>query len=510
MEFALDQFATSFIKRRALDENFVPSDHSFFVHDLEHQYLSCLLTGYVKDFYYMKKAEVLTYAMELHREMLRKDPLYHLTSLKVAREIGMKDQVMIGLLEWGEHRERAEHFDELVTLLGTFPPSQIVKKYIRPKRKKIVGGFGSFDKRLISSLWAKWEEQGKLSYYLVKYRPYMEQIVRLIHIRTPSWPYIIHPSKYDGPDNYLTEVSNFFHTKEFSGPKFPFELVRGNIPKSQWKGVKIEETDMTGNTIVMQACSLYEALGNKFIPLVRGAVNSPTLTSDKILKALIRASEKQYDKLTRELGTLYTEKVKGTYKHLLLPVTPPNIGVVLDASGSMEPETLRGMFFTGLSLIAPFAPLVSSLVLFSDEAKEEDEGLLMDWEGLNILTGYASLHYNGGTDITSGIIKMMELINRNEVNTVIIFSDEQANLIEGGSREMGLIKKLLDEGIEVIVINPTPYPVKVTDIRDKRLIYIPACNPESLAGALKLIQLRGQLKERDGRELIYRLEAVYN
>jgi len=71
--------------------------------------------------------------------------------------------------------------------------------------------------------------------------------------------------------------------------------------------------------------------------------------------------------------------------------------------------------------------------------------------------------------------------------------------------EMTLIKRLLDEGKTVIVINPTPYPVSVTDIKDKRIIYVRANNPESLVNAIKLIQMR--LSRMSAQELIKEIEV---
>ena len=517
-EEVLRQFSVGFLKTREAIEGFDASKHSFYIHDPEMQYLSCLLTGYITDFYYMRAGEVFQLALPLHRIISGKDPEYHIESLKIAREFSaMKDQILLGLLLWTKHPDRQKYKNNLIELLATFPPNQVVRKFINTKRQtNLFGGLGSFEKKLLIAVWQKWREQGKLPYYFVKYRRYMLQIINLAHIpiEPEEFSYLSMPTGYNGNDKYLKQISEFLKTKNLSDlpEKTPFELVRANIPKEEWTAKVLRKCDMTGNTIVLQACSLYEASGNEIISYVKKANGSPTVTADKILKALIMSACKGYNDLAKELANAYAEKVKETYKQLLLPLPEtPRIGLVIDASGSMYPESLGGMFYKSISCIAPFAPLVKSLVLFSDDADYEQANLLESWQGLLELRKIASVVYNSGTDITAGLLLALEQANTGEINTVIITTDEQANITtrESGT-EMELIRKLCDLGIKVIVLNPTPYPVKITDIKDRRIIYIPAPNPEATIAALKLIQLRKELQEATAKEIIQKLATMSN
>lgn len=510
-EDVINQFSTDFLKKREQAEGFDGGEHSFYIHDPEMQYLSMLLTGYIDDFYYMPAKEVMNLAVPLHRNILLKDPDFHLESLKIARKYGaMKDQVMIGLLLWSKHPNRHEKRCELENLLSTFPPNQIVRKFINTKRNnpELFGGLGTFEKKLLYSVCLAWIAQGKLTYYLAKYRKYMQQIVNVSHmiLGQDDYSYLSSPAKYNGNINYLRSISRFLATKDIKHlpDRAPFELVRSNIPKSRWTPEILEKCDITGNTVVLQACSLYVAIGDPVLDYISRAANSPTVTADKILKALLMAVKNGYEKLAEKLAEAYVKKVKTTYQELLLPLPErPSICLVLDASGSMRPVHFDGCFMKAVSSVAPFAPLIKSLILFSETACAEEPGLLTSWQGIMNLRKIAALHYNSYTNITAALELAKE---QKEVNTVIVATDEQANVTTRSTTEMEIIKNLLDEGKKVIVLNPTPYPVHVTDIRDKRLIYVPAPNPESVTAALKLIQLRKELQNATAKEVISKLQ----
>ena len=510
-EDVIKSFSVEFIKRRSETEAFDARRHSFYVHDPEFQFLSTLLTGYVVDYYYMSAGEVFQLSVPLHRLVLEKDAEFHFDAIKVAREVGaMKDQVILGLLVWSKHPKRQERKEEMARLLATFPPSQIVRKYINTKRNapNIFGGLGTFEKKLLKRVWEIWEGQGRLEYYFAKYRNYMRQLVNVAHIKVPpeEYEYLKKPIRYQGRSEYLNKIADFLVTKDpdkLPERGVPFELIRSNLPKARWREDILERCDITGNTIVLQAKSLYEAFGDSVLKYVKRAAKSPTVTADKILKALVMASIEGYDPLASELARAYAEKVSKTWQQIKLPLPDePEVCLVVDASGSMRPSSMRGMFLKSISCVAPFAPVVRHFVLFSEEAGFLDPDLLRTWDGILEVMRIASERYNGGTNIADGLTRAIEVARTGEVNTVILATDEQANIITTECREMDLIRTLLDMGVRVVVINPTPYPVKITDIREKRLTYIPASNPEGVTATLRLIQMKEGLKRAGAKELL--------
>ena len=161
----------------------------------------------------------------------------------------------------------------------------------------------------------------------------------------------------------------------------------------------------------------------------------------------------------------------------------------------------------GLSVIAPFAPLIAKLILFSGEANEENRDMLDSFWSLLDLVKIAKVKYNGSTCITCALQLALQMLDENPeaFDTVILITDEQANVTSEYGYEMELIRRLLDKGIIVIVINPTPYPVKITDIRDKRIIYVPAMNPEAVLAALRLAQIRRT--SPDAHELLVKIRT---
>jgi len=492
-------FPQKFLERRAYAENFDPAKHSFYIHDPETQFLSVLLTGYFTDFYYMTAEEVLMYSIPLHKEVLNKDMNFYISALEVARECGMKDQVLLGLCLLSRKVETLDNElkEKYVKLLNSFPPNQIVKKFVNAKRKaKIGGAFVERDKYILIDYL---QNQFASEYKTLKYRKYLKQMVNLVHYKDAPKLLFKRLSKYEGSD-YIENVKKVVLNKEFpdfKGEKMPFELVRSSIPKSLWSKWILRNTDMTGHTLLLQAVSLYPVL--KDTTVFDKIVNTPYITSDQILKVAVAAEMKNMSDLAKKFAELYAEKVSICYKELLLPLKEPNVILLLDGSGSMIPASLTGMFFKSLAIVSPLAPLIKKLVLFSDNAKYIDPKLLLSYDGLRELMKIAP---SSGTNIAEAL----ELALKSEEEVVIIVTDEQANVLTEEYDEMTLIRRLLDKGKTVIVINPTPYPVSVADIKDKRIIYVRANNPESLVNAIKLVQMR--LSKMSAQELIQKINVV--
>lgn len=417
----------------------------------------------------------------MHKEIIKKDIKFYLEALELARKVGMKDQVIIGLLLLSKTNDK-EVFQKVSELLKTFPPNQIAKKFIEMKRKtKLFSGIGSKERRLLKEYLDYYLSK---EYYLIKYRRYLRDLVNIAHYKNAPQLLFTPLTRYKNPSPYLQGIIEFLKTKD---PKklpdgYPFEILRSNLKREKW-GKYVLKSDLTPNSLILQACSLYAAYP-KIVDEMDKILEGKYITSDKILKACVMAHLKEMHKLRDKLAKIYTKKVSETYKDLILPIEEPKILVLLDGSSSMEPKSIRGMFFKSLSTIAPFSPLIKKLIVFSDHATQENPELLKTFEGLLELIRLAP---DEGTNLQEALTLALE---DEECDTIIIVTDEQANLVSGALTEFELIKKLLDKGKIVILINPTPYPVSVTNVKDKRIIYVKAPNPESVIASLKLAQLR--------------------
>ncbi len=197
------------------------------------QFVAVVLTGYIRNTFYMTSDEILREYVSLHVTASEEDPDFHLEAVDRSRETGMKDQVLIGLAVWTKHPMREDRFRNLAELLASFPLNQVVRKFIKMKRRFVFGGLGSFEKRVLREVYKIWEDSGRLEYYFAKYRRYMHQLVSLAHIAVPEreFSYLSSPTSYKGDSEYLKAISEFLRTRDPNKlPEgAPFELVRPNL-----------------------------------------------------------------------------------------------------------------------------------------------------------------------------------------------------------------------------------------------------------------------------------------
>ena len=513
----LDDIASEFLQNRVVTEKFDPSKFKHYKYKPEVEFVKSMLTGYIVDRFYMKTTDVFKQSVVLHKLILPKDEEFHLLTTRVARNTGMKDQVLISLLMWSKYRNRDRYFDQLVELLSTFPPNQILRKFVEVKRKTldraIVGGFGTFEKKLLTAVFEKWKNDittvcdtdiNKFDYYLAKYRRSMRDLIRLVHykIDPDRWKFLNNIYEYSGDNQYFSDIVRILNRKyDIESYNIPFEIVRSNIPKVDWPQI-ILHTDLTGNTLVMMAYSLYgvfsemdavKMLSDLFEDRV---IPARYVDCSKILKAAIAAQRRGNPVVARMLARVYTKKVYSVYKDMILPISdPPRISMVLDGSGSMSPRMFRGEYVRVLSCISPFGPLIRKLTIFSESAFSTDPRMLSTVEGIIRLMEQAP---DGGTNIYEGLRIALDEVKNGETNLVMIGTDEQHNI---GRSCHEIIKEIKRYGAEVILINPTPYPIHASP----DVIYVPAPTPEAVSAALKLYQLRKELQEKDAKEIILQL-----
>ena len=534
---SFEYWAKHFLEKRVEREKFDVGKHSFYAHSPLRQFVQLLFTGFMKDTFYMKKSEIYAMSRELHLDVAFKEPDFHLSAIKLARrEALMKDQPLLGVLVRlrPSLQLRDKSFEEHVKILSSYPPNQLLKKFVEPvKRREFGYGLGRYVKRLMHYVFDTWYEDGKLRYYVLRYRKAVRDLLRLVHypLKDQDYARALFNKEIDKiSDEKLRayfDFMNYIRRGEYGNAcdiaynyDLPFELIRANVPASYYKEPAVYETLLktaTARTLVMFAVSLSrhgipitaiaEALEKKVPP-------SNVSSFEIIRPAFISYTESRtFDVLTEALGKLYASKIADVWRQIdtsFLKVSQSNIALILDASGSMEPGRICkgyrrfGYFTRSLVALAPLAYRVKRLILFSEHADEEDVNLLKTLEGLIELDKIAYEKYDMGTDIEEGLKLAKEYVDSGEVDTVILSTDEQANINKDNISEFDVIKSMLNKGARVIIHNPSPYPVHIARPIEG-VTYIYGDRAESIIGSLRVQVLR-DLRDEEVKELI--LEVV--
>lgn len=145
----LGEFAKNFTLKRA--EGVIPPEISTL--PLPLQYLAVVYTGTVTYHFYMKGEEVLEYSRVLHKVMYNQDREAMRKIIRDAREVGIKDQVLMGAFLLKD-----------IELLSTFPPSQILKlRSLIPKGQNPLGSKNEV--REVITEWIKTLGKERLMHY---------------------------------------------------------------------------------------------------------------------------------------------------------------------------------------------------------------------------------------------------------------------------------------------------------------------------------------------------------
>jgi len=527
---SLEEWAKDFLKERVEKEEFLPSKHSFFVHSPLRQYVQMLFTGFITPTFYAKPSEIYIASRELHKTVVEEDPNFHLASIKVAREEAlMKDQPIIGVLTRlrPTYNLRGKHFDDHVKLLSTYPPHHLLKKFVEPVRRKEFGyGLGRHVKRLLTKVIESWTED-TLKYYVIRYKRAMRDLINLTHYKLPDDDYarvLFNRELDEVEDEYFKAYVKYMElirkeryvdacrlVEEYS---LPFELMRVTIPRRYYKIEEVYRTllDRATPLSVMSFAVSFVRAGIPASEVAKYVIKkgkAGSVTSLDVAKPMIMALDQLTitNPLTKALGEVYSKKMVDVWKMIdtsFLKISDKKIALILDASGSMLSFNLmRSGFVRALISLAPLGVNVKHLVLFSDYASEENPNLLCSLYGLYDLISIAHSRYNSGTNIIDALRYARSL---DDIDIVIISTDEQANINMTEVKEFEIIKEILSKGVGVIIHNPEPYPVHISK-PIKGVTYIYGDRAESIIGSLRVQAMR-DLKDEDVKELIMEIVTV--
>ena len=529
---SFEYWAKHFLEKRVEREKFDVGKHSFYTHSPLRQFVQLLYTGYLTDTFYMKRSEIYAMSRELHLDVAFKEPEFHLSAIKLARsEALLKDQPLIGVLVRLRPalmlRDRS--FEEHVDILSSYPPNQLLKKFVEPvKRKEFGYGLGRHVKKLLHNVFDTWHERGLLGYYVLRYKSAIKDLLRLVHypLREQDYARVLFNRDVDKiADEKLKAYVKF---KEYVKQKkykdagivayeydLPFEIIRVNIPKSEYRFEEVYKAilkTITPRGLVMFAVPFVRAgiPKDELLKELRRKVVKSNVTSFEVIRPTV-VSYKLFgmEELTRELGEVYTSKIVDVWRQIdtsFLKVSQCSIALVLDASASMEGGGLvyrrrkLGCFDRSLIALAPLAYRVKRLILFSNFADEEDVNLLKTYGGLMELDKIYSSKYDDMTNIASGLALAKQYVDNGEVDTVILSTDEQANVNKEAIKEYDLIRRMVEKGAKVIIHNPSPYPVHIAKPIEE-VTYVYGDRVESIIGSLR-VQAMKDLKDEEVKELI--------
>lgn len=228
--------------------------HPSFSRDLEERFVQCLLTNMLENTFYVEKRELAKDAIQLHSEMLAKDPEFYAKALVYARNEGyMRLQPTIGLT-FLSTAENKMHFHRAFPSVIRTPND--LKSFVEfCKTSGIRHGLGRAPKTAINRWLNKMSEYHAIKYGTDSGQYSMYNILRLTRPRPIS-------NKQKNVFGYLTggewsgrslrQVSKFERLKKVNDPKKQRELIEtGKLPHEVVTGV-IKPDEETWSYIMRQ------------------------------------------------------------------------------------------------------------------------------------------------------------------------------------------------------------------------------------------------------------------
>ena len=502
-----------------------------------------LLTGFVKDRFYMAGDEVIAMSFDVHRDALLRDPGFHVDAVSYARDkANIKDQVVIGLASRSylnavnRLEDRRAYRDRELEVMKALPPN-LLHRYLELMRKAgrhVVGkGLGSYEKGLLEDALLSWSPE-RAEYYAMRYRRDLADIVRVVHPRAEGelkrilgWA-VARPRGRTPPTDRLRayeEALKALDAKDYvralaliADYRLPFELVRARIDREEFRrqaeenpwlrsdAARAIKEAATASAAVLNARSIAEMLGDEeAAEAVRGKLDRGRVSCFDLMRAAVAVRDR-FPATYRELNEAMLRKAGEVREELLIPgLKEPKVVVCLDASGSMfsSPRgrpTFRDLEFNALCMSIPLylSGLARATVAFSEDARPEPLRVECPRDAYS---AYLSLResYGGGTDVGRGVRAALEEALREGAEAIVLFTDEQENVASGRAAAEE-VEEAVRRGVSVVVVNPSPYPAHSVPTAPG-VYHLPAATPEAMVAAARIVQAH-RLNEEEASELI--------
>jgi hypothetical protein len=272
-----------------------------------------------------------------------KDPLFVLKAMAVSRKANFKLFPKVAAAALIAQRESIQDWNiyehQLVQMLGTLPPNQLLELVLIIKSKLFRKGLGSYEQRLIGSVMASWKPE-RLEDFTLSNAGDLQRLMRLVH------PNLDKASSFvlDGrPPVTIRQHA----LKALTSDANPAKLIREhNLPFNYTKGVFSNENTAAWEAIAENMSPLQTLINlralhekgvmdpSKLAVALQKAENSRLLPID-ILRPVCAAPAEYTEDLMNLLSRMAPVALPG--------LEDKNIAVLLDGSGSMTWTTMTGV-----------------------------------------------------------------------------------------------------------------------------------------------------------------------
>ena len=511
------QSASAFVKSLIGDRPQVKKDFGPYLvknEDLQFSVARVMACGLLKNQFYRSKDASAKEALQLFKKAARTDPQFLLKAAAFSRSGHMKGMVLLGLasLAGGASDSFLAHKrDQIIGILSTFGPNQLLQFVELMKSKALGRGFGARPQKWVQAVMESWSPD-KLETFTLKYPASVKTLLRLVH-----------PSYRDARRHLMTYVldrSSFHPNYGHSCPggrrqkaverlkngnslpatvaktmleyEIPWDVVKGFYAGYNSGDVGLATlTQMGLNALLLNIRSLEQqgvfnnADGRKALKLKLNEVKNGRSIPLDFAKPYLYSTNAQ-------VKNLLADAIADTLGNKLPALEGRKIGLSIDVSGSMEGEAL----LTAGLLAVPFLNAKNLwFTTFSDFTHREGEihnhTLYTGWgnSGNRLacpkITGedpriqvkrLMEMQVVGGTNLAHPV--EVAIKENRKLDLFVIITDEHQN--SGHRRLMTAWKNYLRQvnpRAQLWIVNASNYDLHAADLDDPSVIVYQTMTP---------------------------------
>jgi hypothetical protein len=474
-----------------------------------------MLTGILRNQYYRSADNAAKEAIKLFVEVSKKDPTYLLKAAAYARNVNMKGMVKLGIAALAANASDDfldTYRSNIVDLLATFNPNQLLQFVELMKSKALGRGFGARSQKWIQLVMQSWNDD-RIEEFTLKYPTSFKALLRLAHPNYKGFNgklvrYLLDPNKKTTAKDYGKAFGKKQKAVEKmktlkSESKVAELMLENSVPWDVVKGFHQIKGDV--GLAMMTQMGLSALLLN-----IKSLEQNNILNTKQAMKALeMKLNEvkngrsipidfaKPYIHCSNvHIKQLLVKAIVDSLENSMPEIEGRNIGVSVDISGSMAGEPL----VTAGLLAVPFLKSKKLwFTTFDTSLYEEGEnparnysfysGFCPKLKGKNKtdqVNSLLQLKTAGGTDVAISLRKA--ITNKIKLDLHVLITDEQQNTGTPLMKEWKEYKKKVNPRAELWVINASNLEWHAADFEDPSVTVYQTMTP----AIFKNLQFFGQ------------------